>query len=89
MTLSFRTRLFVLASGIVMSVTAHADPKLGLRIFECGAAEFINKPVNAAVLLALVKTHLRMRRMAREVEHLAAAVERHKRQARRDRPALC
>lgn len=78
-----------LAQAIVIFVTAHADPAVEARVFECGAVDFITKPVNAAVLLARVETHLRMRRMAEQLERMAATVGHLQRQTRRDRRPVC
>lgn len=78
-----------LAQVIVIFVTAHANPQVEAQVFDCGAVDFITKPVNAAVLQARVETHLRMRRMALEIARLGATVARHQRQSRRGRPPVC
>lgn len=78
-----------LAQAIVIFVTMHSDAAVEARVFQCGAVDFITKPVNAAVLQARVETHLRMRRMALEIERLRQEVERHKLRARRGRTAVC
>lgn len=52
-------------------VTSHRDPEFEVRCFEQGAVDFVPKPVNAAVLLARVRTHLRLRKLNAELRELA------------------
>lgn len=60
-----------LANSTVIFVTGHTDARIEASVFELGAADFISKPVNPAVVCARVATHLRMRRMTVELERLA------------------
>jgi len=55
----------------VIFVTGHTETPFEVSALEMGAADFIAKPVRAALLLARVKTHLRMKRMADELRRTA------------------
>jgi diguanylate cyclase (GGDEF)-like protein len=55
----------------VIFVTGHSETPFEVSALEMGAADFIAKPVRAALLLARVKTHLRMKRMADELRRTA------------------
>jgi diguanylate cyclase (GGDEF)-like protein len=60
-----------LATVPVIFVTGHSDPPFEISALEMGAMDFIAKPVRAPVLLARVKTQLRMKRMADELRRTA------------------
>ncbi|MEO8215148.1 MAG: diguanylate cyclase, partial [Myxococcales bacterium] len=55
----------------VIFVTSHSEPAFELKGFEVGAADFIAKPVSAPLLLARVKTQLRVKRLADELRRIA------------------
>ena len=60
-----------LAHVPVIFVTSHREPGLEVSGFELGAADFIAKPVNAALVLARVKAQLRVKHLADAAHHLA------------------
>jgi len=60
-----------LADVAAIFVTSHSEAPFEISAFEMGAADFIAKPVEAQVLLARVKTQLRMKRMADELRRTA------------------
>jgi len=55
----------------VIFVTSHNDPEQETRGLEAGAVDFISKPVNAAVVLARVRTHLTLKNQADLLRSLA------------------
>jgi len=55
----------------VIFVTSHSEPAFEIAGFEMGAADFIAKPVSAPLVLARVKTQLRIKRMADELRWIA------------------
>src|SRR6185295_4525317 len=64
----------------IILVTAHADREHRVRGLRAGADEFLEKPVDAAVLLARVQTLLRLKRARDELRTShEALVERHTR----------
>jgi diguanylate cyclase (GGDEF)-like protein len=58
----------------VIFVTSHSEVDFEVLALEMGAADFISKPISAVRVLARVKTHLRMKRMADELR-LAATTD--------------
>jgi diguanylate cyclase (GGDEF)-like protein len=60
-----------LADVPVIFVTSHSEPAFEVSGFELGAADFIAKPVSAPLLLARVKTQLRVKHMADELRRIA------------------
>ncbi len=56
----------------VIFVTAHDDAEAEVRGLAAGAVDFIAKPVNEAVLLARVSTHLRLKAMTDDLRRSAA-----------------
>lgn len=60
-----------LAEVPIIFVTSHSEPDLEVSGFELGAADFIAKPVSAPLLLARVKTQLRVKHLADELRRLA------------------
>jgi diguanylate cyclase (GGDEF)-like protein len=60
-----------LADTAVIFVTSHGEPSFEVSGFEVGAADFIAKPVSAPLLLARVKTQLRVKRMSDELRRSA------------------
>ena len=60
-----------LAEVPIIFVTSHSQPELEVSGFELGAADFIAKPVSAPLLLARVKTQLRVKHMSDELRRLA------------------
>ena len=60
-----------LADVPVIFVTSHSEPAFEVSGFELGAADFIAKPVSAPLVLARVKTQLRVKRMADELRRIA------------------
>jgi diguanylate cyclase (GGDEF)-like protein len=61
----------VLANVPVIFVTSHTEPEFEVSGFELGAADFIAKPVSAPLMLARVKTQLRVKRLADELRRIA------------------
>ena len=55
----------------VIFVTSHSEPAFELSGFELGAADFIAKPVSAPLVVARVKTQLRVKRVADELRRIA------------------
>jgi diguanylate cyclase (GGDEF)-like protein len=60
-----------LADIPVIFVTSHSEPEFELSGFEVGAADFIAKPVSAPLVVARVKTQLRVKHMADELRRIA------------------
>nr|WP_145545697.1 diguanylate cyclase [Variovorax boronicumulans] len=60
-----------LADIPVIFVTGHSDAAFELRGLESGAVDFIAKPVSEPLLLARVRTQLRLKRLADELRRLA------------------
>jgi diguanylate cyclase (GGDEF)-like protein len=60
-----------LADVPVIFVTSHREPEFEISGFELGAADFIAKPVNAALVLARVKAQLRVKHLADELRRIA------------------
>jgi diguanylate cyclase (GGDEF)-like protein len=55
----------------VIFVTSHTETAFEVSGFDFGAADFIAKPVSAPLVVARVKTQLRMKRMADELRRIA------------------
>ena len=60
-----------LADAAVIFVTSHAEADFEVAGFEIGAADFIAKPVNPALVLARVKAQLRVKQMADELRRIS------------------
>ena len=60
-----------LADVPVIFVTSHSEAAFEVAGFELGAADFIAKPVSAPLVLARVKTQLRVKHMADELRRIA------------------
>jgi diguanylate cyclase (GGDEF)-like protein len=60
-----------LADVPVIFVTSHAEPAFEVAGFELGAADFIAKPYNAALVRARVNTQLRLKRLSDELRRIA------------------
>ena len=60
-----------LAHVPVIFVTSHREPEFELSGFELGAADFIAKPLNAALVLARVKAQLHVKHLADELRRIA------------------
>jgi diguanylate cyclase (GGDEF)-like protein len=60
-----------LANVPVIFVTSHSEPEFEVSGFELGAADFIAKPVSAPLVLARVKSQLRVKRIADELRRIA------------------
>lgn len=56
----------------VIFLTSHTDAEFELRGLEIGAVDFITKPVREPLLLARVRTHLRLKLLADELRRMAA-----------------
>lgn len=56
----------------VIFITSHSEPAMELSGLELGAADFIAKPVSAALVLARVRTQLRSKGMADELRRIGA-----------------
>jgi diguanylate cyclase (GGDEF)-like protein len=56
----------------VIFVTGHCEPAFEISAFEAGAADFIAKPIRAALMLARVGTQLRVKRMTDQLRIAAA-----------------
>jgi diguanylate cyclase (GGDEF)-like protein len=61
-----------LAEVPVIFVTSHAEIGFEITALEMGAADFISKPVNPPLMLARVRTHLRVKRLTDELRRSAA-----------------
>jgi diguanylate cyclase (GGDEF)-like protein len=61
-----------LADVPVIFVTSHSEAAFEVCALEMGAADFIAKPVNAPLVVARVKTHLRIKSMADELRRTAS-----------------
>jgi len=55
----------------VVFVTSHSQPEFELSGFECGAADFIAKPVSEPLMRARVQTQLRLKRLHDELTRVA------------------
>jgi diguanylate cyclase (GGDEF)-like protein len=62
----------VLAEVPVIFVTGHSDTEFELRGLEAGAVDFIAKPVSEPLLLARVRTQLRVKRLTDELRRMAS-----------------
>ena len=60
-----------LADVPVIFVTSHSEAEFEVAVFEKGAADFIAKPVSAPLVLARVKSQLRVKGMADELRQIA------------------
>jgi diguanylate cyclase (GGDEF)-like protein len=60
-----------LADTPVIFVTGHDEPAFEVSGFELGAVDFIGKPVSPSLLLARVKTQLRVKHLADELRRVA------------------
>ena len=60
-----------LAEVPVIFVTSHSEADFEVAGFDIGAADFIAKPVNPALVLARVKAQLRVKRMADELRRIS------------------
>lgn len=60
-----------LAEVPVIFVTSHSGPEFEVAGFELGAADFIAKPVSAPLVVARVKTQLRIKHIADELRRIA------------------
>lgn len=56
----------------VIFITAHTDPETESRALEIGAADFIHKPFNPAVVQARVRTQLALKQKTDELRRLSA-----------------
>ena len=61
-----------LADVPVIFITSHTEAGFEVSALEMGAADFIGKPFRSSLVLARVKTHLRMKRMADELRRAAS-----------------
>lgn len=55
----------------VIFVTSHSTPDFEVKALEIGAVDFIAKPINKLLLLARVKTQLRIRQLTDQLRHNA------------------
>jgi diguanylate cyclase (GGDEF)-like protein len=55
----------------VIFVTAHSGVEFELRGLEIGAVDFIGKPISEPLLVARVKTHLRIKQLTDELKRIA------------------
>ena len=55
----------------IIFVTSHSTPDFEVKGLEIGAVDFIAKPINKTLLLARVKTQLRIRQLTDELRHNA------------------
>jgi diguanylate cyclase (GGDEF)-like protein len=60
-----------LSDVAVIFVTSQSDAVIAVSAFEMGAADYITKPVNAALVLARVKTQLRVKHLTDELRRTA------------------
>jgi diguanylate cyclase (GGDEF)-like protein len=61
-----------LADVPIIFVTSHSEPAFEVCALDMGAADFIAKPINPALVKARVKTHLRVKHMTDTLRHSAA-----------------
>ncbi len=61
-----------LAEVPVIFITTHSEAAFEVSVLEMGAADFIAKPVSAALVLARVRTQLRIKHMADELRRVAS-----------------
>jgi diguanylate cyclase (GGDEF)-like protein len=61
-----------LADVAVIFVTSQSESAFAVSAFEKGAADYITKPVNAALVLARVRTQLRVKHLTDELRRTAA-----------------
>jgi diguanylate cyclase (GGDEF)-like protein len=61
-----------LAEIPVIFVTSHSEPEFEVACFEAGAVDYVQKPVQAPVLLARVQTHIRLKRLSDKLRHSAS-----------------
>jgi len=62
---------FDLAEVPVIFITGHTEAGFEVSALDMGAADFIAKPFRSSLVMARVKTHLRMKRMADELRRAA------------------
>jgi diguanylate cyclase (GGDEF)-like protein len=62
----------LLADVPVIFISSHGEPESEVSGFEMGAADFITKPVSPALVLARVRTQLRVKHVADELRRIAA-----------------
>lgn len=55
----------------VIFVTAHGDPEFELKCLEVGAVDFITKPISEPLLIARVRTQLRIKHLTDELRRIA------------------
>jgi diguanylate cyclase (GGDEF)-like protein len=60
-----------LADVSVIFVTSQSEAAFAVTAFEMGAVDYITKPVNAALVLARVRTQLRVKHLTNELRHIA------------------
>jgi diguanylate cyclase (GGDEF)-like protein len=60
-----------LSDVAVIFVTSQSDAEIAVSAFEMGAADYITKPVNAALVLARVRTQLRVKHLTDELRRTA------------------
>lgn len=60
-----------LADVPAIFITGHTEAGFEVSALEMGAADFIAKPFRSSLVLARVRTHLRMKRLADELRHAA------------------
>ena len=60
-----------LAEAPVIFITSHSEPAFEVAGLEMGAADFISKPINPALLLARVRTQLRVKDLTDEMRRAA------------------
>jgi diguanylate cyclase (GGDEF)-like protein len=60
-----------LADITVIFVTANTDPEFEVSCFTLGAVDYVQKPVHAPVLLARLKTHIRLKQLSDRLRHSA------------------
>lgn len=61
-----------LAEVPVIFVTSHSEPEFEVACFEAGAVDYVQKPVQAPVLLARVQTHIRLKRLSDKLRRSAS-----------------
>jgi diguanylate cyclase (GGDEF)-like protein len=61
----------LLADVPAIFITSHTEAGFEVSALEMGAADFIAKPFRSSLVLARVKTHLRMKRLSDELRHAA------------------
>ncbi|MFH6601728.1 putative bifunctional diguanylate cyclase/phosphodiesterase [Ectopseudomonas khazarica] len=56
----------------IIFVTAHSQPRMQIRALESGGVDFVQKPIDVAIVRARVRAHLNLRRQANRLAYFDA-----------------